>query len=217
VKRIIAVLMASLFVAAGAAAQSASSRAWQQRLQVVIPLPVPMVELESVNPFAVEVDEVASITQSEVPRKVDVRGLASVAAFIDTKGECLGAVPLDLPFPGLTSSMNLGLTGSRFDPAMAGSAPQPSWVVLEIMMEGRVKEAQIVDQGLEPPDPAAPPVPVLPVEMVPPGNLRTLKATPQAQLSQLAAPRRVKIGSPSREDEVQIRALVHLDYSPPSQ
>jgi len=213
VKRIIAVLMASLFVAAGAAAQSASSRAWQQRLQVDIPLPVPMVELDSINPFAVEIDEVASITQSEVPRKVDVRGSATVAAFVDTKGECLGAVPLDLPFPGLTSSMNLGLTGSRFDPAMAGSAPQPSWVVLEIVMEGRVKEAQIVDHGLEPPDPAAPPVPILPVEMVPPGNLRNLKATPQAQLSQLAAPRRIKVSSPSRDDEVQIRALVHISES----
>lgn len=212
-KRIIAALMASLFVAAGAAAQSASSRAWQQRLQVVVPLPVPMVELESINPFAVKVDEVASVTQSEAPRKVDVRGSASVAAFVDSKGECLGAVPLDLPFPGLTSPISQGLAGSRFDPAMAGSAPQPSWVVLEIVMEGRVKEAQIIDHGLESPDPAAPPVPVLPVEMVPPGNLRTLKATPQAQLSQLAAPRRVKISAPARDDEVQIRALVHITES----
>jgi hypothetical protein len=47
--------------------------------------------------------------------------------------------------------------------------------------------------------------------MVPPGNLRSLKATPHSQLSQLATPRRVKIGAPSREDEVQIRALVHID------
>lgn len=212
-KRIVAAWMFVMFVVAGAAAQSASSRAWQQRLQVVIPLPVPMVELEPINPFAVEVDRVAEVLQSTPPRKVDVRGTARVAAFVDTKGECLGAVPLELPFPGLTSSLNLDLTGSRFDPAMAGSAPQASWAVLEIAMEGRVKEAEIVDQALEPPDPASPPVPSMQAEMVPPGNLRTLKATPQAQLSQLAAPKRIKVSSPARDDEVQIRALVHIDES----
>lgn len=210
-KRRIAALIVLVFVAFGAAAQSASSRAWQQRLQVEIPLPVPMVELDPINPFAVEIDDVASVLQSNPPRKVDVRGAAVVAAFVDSKGECLGAVPLELPFPGLTSSINQSLTGARFDPAMAGSAPQPSWVVLEIMMEGRVKEAQISDHVLEPPDPASPPVPDVPVEMVPPGNLRSLKATPQSQLSQLASPRRIKLSAPARDDEVQIRALVHID------
>jgi hypothetical protein len=200
-----------MFIAVGAAAQSASSRAWQQRLQVSIPLPVPMVELEPINPFAVEVDQIAEVAQSTPPRKVDVRGTARVAAYVDTKGECLGAVPLELPFPGLTSSMNVDLTGSRFEPAMAGSAPQASWAVLEIVMEGRVKEAEIVDHSLEPPDAESPPVPSVQAEMVPPGNLRNLKTTPQSQLSRLAAPRRVKVSAPSREDEVQIRALVHID------
>lgn len=170
-----------------------------------------MVELEAVNPFAVDVDTVAEVVQSAPPRKIDVRGTARAAAFVDTKGDCLGAVPLELPFPGLTSSMNLDLTGSRFDPAMAGTAPQATWVVLEIVMEGRVKEAEIIDHGLEPPDPATPPVPSVQAEMVPPGNLRSLKATPQEQLSRLAAPRRIKVSAPARDDEVQIRALVHID------
>jgi len=203
--------MLVLFVASGVGAQSASSRAWQQRLQVEIPLPVPLVELESINPFAVDIDEVASVLQSTPPRKTDVRGTALVAAFVDSRGECLGAVPLELPFPGLTSSMNVDLTGSRFEPSKTGAAPQPSWVVLEIVMEGKVKEAEIIDHSLEQPDPALPPTPEEAAAMVPPGNLRSLKATPHSQLSQLAAPRRVKIGAPSREDEVQIRALVHID------
>ncbi len=212
-KRIVAAWMSVMFVAGGVAAQSASSRAWQQRLQVAVPLPVPMVELEPINPFAVEVDRVAEVLQSTPPRKVDVRGTARVAAFVDTKGECLGAVPLELPFPGLTSALNLDLTGSRFDPAMAGSAPQSSWAVLEIVMEGRVKEAEIVDQALEAPNPASPPVPSVQPQMVPPGNLRTLKATPQAQLSQPAAPKRIKVSAPARDDEVQIRALIHVNES----
>ena len=210
-KSVVAACMSVLFVAAGAAAQSASSRAWQQRLEVSVPLPVPMVELTPINPFAVEVDEVAEVLQSTPPRKVDVRGTAQVAAFVDSRGECLGAVPLELPFPGLTSSMNLDLAGSRFEPAMAGTAPQASWVVLEIVMEGRVKEAQIVDHGLEAPNPTSPPVPSAQPKMAPPGNLRSLKATPQSQLSRLATPRRVKVSAPGREDEVQIRALVHID------
>ena len=202
-----------LLVASVAGAQSASDRAWQQRLQIEIPLPVPLVELESINPFAVEIDEVPVLTQSAVPRKVNVRGNATVAAFVDSRGECLGAVPLELPFPGLTSSIVQEFTGSRFDPASAGTAPQPSWVVMEVSMEGRVKEATIVDQSLEMPSLGAPPVPNKPAVMAPPGNLQNLQATPHAQLSSLAAPRRIKIKAPARDDEIHLRALVHITES----
>jgi hypothetical protein len=209
-KRIILIVVAVSLAATGAMAQSASSRAWQQRLEVEIPLPIPMVELESINPFTTDVDEPPVVLGSTAPRKVFVKGIATVAAFVDAKGECLGAVPLELPMPGLTSSLVQELTGSRFEPATAGNAPQPSWVVLEIAMEGKVKEAAVVDQVLEMPDPEAPPVPDKTVAMTPPGNLRNLKATPHAQLTTLAAPRRIRIRAPGREDEIHLRALVHI-------
>jgi hypothetical protein len=179
-------------------------------MDIEIPLPVPLVELEAVNPFAVEVDETPRVIQATTPRKVDIRSAATVAAFVDAKGICLGAVPLALPVPGLTASIVEDLNGIRFDPAIAGGLAQPSWVVLEIGMEGRVKESQIVDQTLEMPDPATPSVPNQPVAMKPPGSLRNLKATPQGQLSKLAAPRRIKISAPGRDDEIHIRALVHV-------
>jgi hypothetical protein len=213
VKRVIIIVAAFTLVAATATAQSASSRAWQQRMDVEIPLPVPLVELEAVNPFAVGVDETPRVTQATTPRKVDITGAATVAAFVDAKGVCLGAVPLELPVPGLTAPIVEDLNGIRFDPAFAGNAPQPSWVVVEIAVEGRVKEAEIVDQTLVMPDPATPPVPNKPVAMKPPGSLRNLKATPHAQLSKLAAPRRIKVSAPGRDDEIHIRALVHVTES----
>ena len=193
------------------AAQSASNRAWQQRLDLEIPLPVPLVELLSANPFSVRVDETPTLVQSTAPRKVDARGTAAVAAFVDAKGVCLGAVPLELPVPGLTASIVEDLSKSRFEPAMAGNAPQPSWVVLSIGMEGKIKESMIVDQTLEMPDPAKPPVPSPPVIMIPPGSLRDLNATPHSQLTKLPVPRRVKVAAPSREDEIHIRALIHVN------
>jgi len=209
-KRIIIIVVAVSLAASGATAQSASSRAWQQRLEVKIPLPIPMVELESINPFTANVDEPAVVLGSTAPRKVDVRGIATVAAFVDAKGECLGAVPLKLPMPGLTSSLVQELTGSRFDAATAGNSSRPSWVVIEIVMEGRVKEATVVDQVLEMPDPEVPPVPSKPVAMTPPGNLRNLKATPHDQLTTLATPRRIRVKAAGREDEIHLRALVHI-------
>jgi hypothetical protein len=209
-KRIIVIVVAASLSATGAMAQSASSRAWQQRLEVEIPLPIPMVELESINPFTTDVDEPPVVLGSTAPRKVSVKGIATVAAFVDAKGECLGAVPLELPMPGLTSSLVQELTGSRFEPATAGNAPQPSWVVLEIAMEGKVKEAAVVDQVLEMPDPEAPPVPDKTVAMTPPGNLRNLKATPHDQLTTLATPRRIRVKAAGREDELHLRALVHI-------
>jgi hypothetical protein len=210
VRRTVTILLAVVLAAATVSAQSASSRAWQQRLEVEIPLPVPLVELQTINPFAVEVDETPTVVQSTTPRKVDIQGIATVAAYVDAKGECLGAVPLELPVPGITSSLVEDLTGAKFDPATAGNAPQPSWVVLEVVMEGRVKEATILDQLLEMPDPAAPPVPTQPVAMTPPGTLRNLNTTPHAQLSTLAAPRRIKINAPARDNEVHFRAMVHI-------
>ena len=209
-KRMIILVVVVSFAAAGAMAQSASSRAWQQRLEVEIPLPIPMVKLESINPFTTDVDKPPVVLGSTPPRKVPVNGIATVAAFIDAKGECLGAVPLELPMPGLTSSLVQELTGSRFEAATAGNAPQPSWVVLEIAMEGKVKEAAVVDQVLEMPDPETPPVPDKTIAMTPPGNLRNLKATPHDQLTTLAAPRRIRIHAPGREDEIHLRALVHI-------
>jgi len=183
VKRVIMIVAAFVLVATTAAAQSASSRAWQQRMDVEIPLPVPLVELLPVNPFAIIVDETPKVLQASLPRKVAIRGAATVAAFVDAKGVCLGAVPLKLPVPGLTASLVEDLNGSRFDPATAGGAPQPSWVVLEIGMEGKVKESEIVDQTLEMPDLETPSVPNQPV---------------------------IKVNAPGRDDEIHIRALIHV-------
>ena len=191
-------------------AQSPGTRAWQQRLDVEIPLPVPLVELESINPFAVPIDQPPRVIQATPPRKLAVQGLATVAAYVDVKGECLGAVPLELPFPGLTSSLVGELSGSRFDPARAGDSAVPSWVVLEINMQGKVKESEVLDQALEMPDPSTPPEPSLPVVMVPPGRLLDLPATPLGELTAPASPRRIRVNSPAREEEVAVRALVHI-------
>lgn len=209
-KYVVTMVGALFLLATTATAQSASNRAWQQRLQVEMPLPVPLVELESINPFSVSVDETPTVTEAIAPRKVDARGTATVAVFVDAKGDSLGAVPLELPFPGLTASLVEDLTGTRFEPATAGNAPQPSWVVLDIGMEAKIKESEIVAQTLEMPNPDSPPVPSEQVAMKPPGALRNLDATPHSQLSELAVPRRIKIGAPGREDEIHIRALVHI-------
>lgn len=209
-RQFIAASVVALLAPSLVAAQSASTRAWQQRLEVSMPLPVPVVELEAINPFATEVDEPAALVESALPRKVDIIGTAVVAAYVDSKGECLGIVPLELPFPALTASLANELTGSRFEPAMAGTAPQPSWVVLEIVMDGRVKDGTVTDQVFELPDPESPPVAQVRGAIAPPGRLRNLTATPRSQLSQLAQPRRLRVNSPGREDEIPIRALVHI-------
>ncbi len=210
VRQTIAATVVVLLAASTAAAQSASTRAWQQRLEVSIPLPVPIVELESINPFATEIDEAAVLEEATLPRKVDIVGTVVIAAYVDSKGECLGIVPLELPFPGLTAALAGELTGSRFEPAMAGSAPQPSWVVLEIVMEGRVKDGSVADQVFELPDPDSPPVAQSRGALAPPGRLQNLTATPPSQLNQLAQPRRLRVSAPGREDEIPIRALVHI-------
>ena len=169
-----------------------------------------MVELESTNPFADEVDRQAVLLSSTAPRKTTVAGRAVVAAYVDAKGECLGAVPLHLPFPGLTSALVDELTGSRFEPARKGKDPTPSWSVVEVIFEGRVKESAVTEQDLRRPDPSAPPEPSTPTRVSPSGNLLRLPATPAAELMTPASPRRLKIKAPGRDAEIRMTALVHI-------
>lgn len=205
-----ALLGAVLVVSFNAAAQQPASRAWQQRLQVDIPLAVPMVELATVNPFAAPVDEPPRLLSSAAPRKVEVSGAAVVAAYVDAKGDCLGSVPLDLPFPGLTSRMVEELASARFEPARVGPTATPSWVVLELVVAGRVKESAPALPQLELPDPTRPPRRDPPPLVSPPGNLLRLPATPAPELTTLASPRRIKVSAPGGATETAVSALVHV-------
>jgi hypothetical protein len=199
-----------MLVSAFAMAQHPATRAWQQHLQVDIPLAVPALELESVNPFAQPITAAPRLLTSAAPRKVDVAGPAVVAAYVDSKGDCLGSVPLELPFPGLTADLVEELAGSRFEPARVGAAAAPSWVVLEITMEGRVKESDPAPPQLELPDPNRPPARETPDRVSPSGNLLRLPATPVSDLTSLAAPRRIKVSAPGGDASVLINAMVHV-------
>ena len=85
--------------------------------------------------------------------------VAVVAAYVNPKGDCLGGVPLELPFPGLTTAILGELAATRFDPATTGSGPVGSWVVLGIGVEGRVKDSSVGRPTFELPDPKSPPEP----------------------------------------------------------
>jgi hypothetical protein len=86
-----ALLGVVLLVSPSAAAQHTATRAWQQRLQVDVPLAVPLVELAAINPFAQPIDEPPRLLASAAPRKVDVSGAAVVAAYVDNVAAEIGA------------------------------------------------------------------------------------------------------------------------------
>ncbi|HPA82777.1 MAG TPA: hypothetical protein PLS95_18285, partial [Thermoanaerobaculales bacterium] len=92
----------------------------------------------------------------------------------------------------------------------AGSAAAPSWAVVEVVMEGRVKESDPAPPLLELPDPAQPPTPDPAPRVSPPGNLVRLPAVPAAELTTLAAPRRIKVSAPGGDAQVAVSALVHV-------
>ena len=193
-----------------AAAQDTAPRAWQQRLRTEIPLPVPVVPLDSVNPFSIPLDSLPQLVASDAQRKVDVSGRAVAAAYVDAKGDCLGAVPLVLPFPGLTTALVDEFQATRFEPARIGTTAQPSWTVVRITIEGRVKESVVSDETLEAPDRGSPSSPVSPPPVSPSGNLVNLPFTPAADLTTVATPRRFKLKVPGRPTDVLVRALVHV-------
>jgi hypothetical protein len=191
-------------------AQNGAPRAWQQRIEVEIDLPVPIVSLESANPFAIPVDRPPQLLSSTPPRKLDVRGSARVAAYVNSKGECLGGVPLELPFPGLTTPILEEIKSVRFDPAKKGENAVGSWVVLGLDISGRVKESTVGKPSFELPDPATPPEPSAPLRVAPSGLLVRAPYEPQSDLSVLASPRRLKVKAPGQDADIPVRALVHV-------
>ncbi len=208
---LLALPLGVVLTAAPAHGQDASARAWQQRLTVSIPIRVPLVELESVNPFATTVDSAPVRQAATPPRKLPVAGRARVAAYVDGRGDCLGAVPLELPFQGLTTAVTAGFAEARFEPARAGNQPRPTWVVVEVGLEATVKESSVASERLEMPDPGRPPAPAEPTRLEPSTTLLALPATSSGELSSGASPKRVSIRVPGREVEVPLRALVHVD------
>jgi hypothetical protein len=209
-RRVPELLVCITLLAAVSAAQQSTTRPWQKRLQTEIPLPVPMTTLASTNPFSVPVDSVPVLLGSTSPRKVVVSGTAVAAALVDAKGECLGAVPIELPFPGLTSTLVDELRAARFDSGRVGTVPKASWTVIEVSISGKVKESEVVDQALELPDPEDPPRRRLPERVAPSGNLLNLAVAPHSELTTRAAPRRLKFKVPARDADVPIQALLHI-------
>lgn len=195
------------------AADQAGSRAWQQRLELEMPLQLPLLEVAPDNPFAVPLDRVPERREATPPRKLGVAGRAVVAVYVDGNGACLGAVPLEVPFPGLTAGIVAGFADARFEPARVGKGTQPSWVVVEVLVDGTVKEAGLVTERLEVPDPVRPAEPATPVELTPSGQLANLPFAPAEAITAAALPKRISFKVPSREVEVPVRALVRVSPS----
>ncbi len=204
------VLAVSLLSVASTSAQDADKRAWQQRLSVRIPIAVPAAEVTAINPFSTRLSVVPELIQSTPPRKFDVRGTAVVAAYVDYRGECQGAVPLELPYSGVATFLVQEFEKTKFEAARRGQNYVPSWVVVSVPLETRVKEATIRNQGFELPDPELPAVPVGPTRMEPSGHLRTLPATNPSILTSKAAPRRFHFRTRPRTRNITIVSLVHV-------
>lgn len=175
-----------------------------------MPLPVPQVELAAANPFVAQVDEMPRLKTSTTPEKVDVAGQAIIAAYVTNQGECTGAVPLEIPFPGLVSSLISGVQDGKWEAAHSGDIPHSSWVVLAVNLESRVKEATILHQEFAFPDPQNPPAAIEPALPAPSGRLLSLRAAPHSKLSTLAMPKRIRVRAPSGERTASFQCLVHI-------
>jgi hypothetical protein len=202
---VVAVLLA---VAAVATAQE-DIRAWQQRIDVDIPLPVPVLELQPVNPFYQQLDAYPKPISATPPRKLVVNGRAEVAVYVNEDGVCPGAIPLHTPFPGLTSPIQEECKNNRFEPAKAGKIAKPSWAVLEIAFSTKIKESSVIEEALTLSDPAAPPQPA-PSAIHTPGRMASLRAADPSTLTSPLDPKRLRVRVSGRDQRVPVRALVHI-------
>jgi len=133
-----------------------------------------------------------------------------VAAYVNHQGECKGAVPLEIPFPGMVASLMSGVQDGKWNAALSGDISRSSWSVVEINLESRVKEATVISQEFAFPDPQTPPAAVTPALPPPSERLLKLPASPHSELSSLAVPRKLKIHASSGARTVSFLALLHI-------
>lgn len=191
-------------------AQTGPRRAWQQRLEVKVPTAVPLVALEATNPFASPVDVGPALLTAVPPRKLPVAGRALLAAYVEPKGECAGAVPIELPFPGLTGELTSELMRTRFNPARVGAETVASWTVLEITLAAKVKESAVTEQLIELAEAEKPPRQISAEPRYSAGRLAALPAAAHSELTSVAVPKRLSVRSSGGDNEVAIKALVHV-------
>jgi len=194
-------------------AQENGQRAWQQRLKMEIVLPVPAVEADPVNPFASKVDTAPKLLSSIPPAHMQLAGHARLAVYVDSRGDCAGAVPLELPFPGITQDLIKALMKAGFEPGRSKEAAVPSWAVLRLTLAGKLKNSAAIEQHLELPDPATPAERRSAGILYPPGRLATLPATEPSSLTSVATPKHLRVKLSGREVETAVHALVHVTAS----
>jgi len=196
-----------------AMAQQSGQRAWQQRLDVAIPMSVPAVAVDPANPFAAEVDTAPKLLNAIPPARIQLAGRVRVAAYVDSGGQCQGAVPLELPFPGMTQDLIRSLMKTRFEPARAAGSPVPAWTVLQLTLAGKLKASAAVERHLELPSPANPPRRQDAQTLYPAGRLASLPANDPSTLTSFATPRRLKVRISGQEAETAVHAMVHVTES----
>lgn len=199
-----------VLVAGSVVAQQAPVRAWQHRLAVEEPLPVPVKAVDPVDPLAVPVDVAPQLVSAVPPRKVDVLGTARLAVYVDADGRCQGAVPVNVPFPGIATEVVEDMMKGRYEPARSGKAARPAWTAIDITLAGSVKRAALADQSLELPDAAVPPTAAPEPPPYVSGRLARLPAADPGELTVVATPRRLSVRVAGLEAETPIRLLAHV-------
>ncbi len=202
-----------LFVPGLVLGHQSGQRAWQQRLELTVPLSVPAVAVDAANPFALKVDSAPKLLHAIPPARLQLAGRAKVAVYVDSDGDCQGGVPLELPFPGITQDLTRSLMKASYEPARSGSAAVPAWTVLRLTLAGKLKTSAAIERHLTLPDPATPPQRRSAGTLYPPGRLAGLPSTDPSTLTSFATPRHLKVRISGREVETAVHAMVHVSSS----
>lgn len=201
------VALAALLLAAPVLAQ----RPWEQRVNIPVQVPVEMPAVPPSNPFHTTVDTPPAVVETPLERGFD--GVFPVAAgvYVDAKGSCQRVVVTAAALPGVTAPVVAELAETRFNPALLGGTPVPTWVTVTMDLRGRISRGAWLRLRSSLPDPAAPP---LEAAASPPAferRDRQLPATPADALDQLPVPRRFRLRTGSLIFAAAVSLLAEVD------
>lgn len=189
---------------------SKGPKPWERKVQLPVPVPMALPEVQPTNPFFRPLRALPQPKQTPLRKDFPVTVPVSFAVYLERSGECLRARPLTNPLPGVLEPVRQALSETSFTPAKAFGQPAPLWLDVGLDLRGEVKEGRLSQLQVVAPDAAeTPQVENLPL---PPPDLRDsqLPATALEQLSAWPVPKRFAAKVPSQELRQAIKLLAEV-------
>jgi hypothetical protein len=192
------------------AAPTLAQKAWEQRVDLDVTVPVELPALPTINPFARPLLVQPAPVATPLAAKFTVVASTHGTAYIDGQGVCRRVLFAALPLPYVGEPLQQAFREGEFIAARTTGGPAATWWPFALELTGRIKEGTVIRVVPAPPPPAELPVPEGAAAIVAPTAEPGMPATPLEQLAQPPTAKRFRARIDGRDWTQKVRLLAEV-------